>query len=265
MKGMVFAGCSHTYGHGLWYYSGLDNIPYGDQNLEIFHNKSSYRNFTEARRFPRLVAQHFDTYEVVKQNTSGTDEVSIEFINFLFDSQASVLWSNQKYEYHEIDYIVFQTTFIDRSNLEVEKNGEKKSIRLGTDINEAGHIVNTVKEYGINSFDEYMSLLQSQMFSKIKKTFQFYESKNIKCRILCWTKDYLDLIKKDEWMFERFIPLQHNGKTYDCALDLVSDGNDHFQILYDHDYFGTNTPKDYHPTLEFHKVIANSIIKKIEK
>jgi hypothetical protein len=266
MKGIVFAGCSNTWGHGLWYYSGLDNIPYGDKNLQYHVDKSSYMNFKNSNRYSRLVANHFNTYDVVKHTTAGTDEVSLRFLELLFSSEKDLYdtgWITQeRYTYDEIDYIIFQTTFPDRSGVYIEHNGKTHRFSL-SEHNDWDEYVKTLTNFGFETFEQFYSLLINQMISKIKSAFEFYESKGIKCRIYCWTKEYVDLIKSDEFLSQRFITFEHQGKKYECAQQIIED-YPHYQILFDYETFGENPPNDYHPSDKMHKVIAENIIRFID-
>ena len=84
-KGIVFAGCSFTWGSGLWYYSNSSTII--EQNGQSFDRRKmnlSHIKYMESVRFPRVVANHFNTYDVVKFTPSGTDEVSLSFLELLF-------------------------------------------------------------------------------------------------------------------------------------------------------------------------------------
>ena len=266
MKGIVFAGCSNTWGHGLWYYSGLENIPYGDEHLNYHIEKSAYMNFKNTNRYSRLVANHFKTYDVVKFTTAGTDDVSLKFLDTIFSKEKNfynTAWiSQERYDYNEIEYIIFQTTFPDRSGLYIEHGGQTHRFCLADHKNWTT-FVKGLGGFGIESFEQFYSLLIHQLVGKIKSAFEFYESKGIKCRIYCWTKDYVDLIKDDEFLSLRFITFEHQGKKYDCAHQIIED-YPHYQIKFDYETLGENTPNDFHPSDKMHKVIAENIINFIE-
>jgi hypothetical protein len=86
MKGIIFAGCSFTWGQGLYFYSDLIDVPkIGDTEYNDNKFKDSHFKFKDTLRFPRLVANHFDTFEVVKKQNGGSDEHSIECVNSLFN------------------------------------------------------------------------------------------------------------------------------------------------------------------------------------
>ena len=259
---MIFAGCSHTFGHGLWYYSGLDNIPYGDKHGVYHMDKNSYMKYTEANRYARLVANHFETYELVRGQTGGSEDVSLNFIESLFSGSG-----RKKFDYNEIGYLILQTSFVGRNKLIIEYEG--KQIELNNpylyDTKEYGEFVNQLFKYNINSFEEFNELQKKYTLNKIRESFKLYESKGIKCRIFSWTNDYLDLIKTDTYLLGKLIPMIYDDKKYDCILDMVEDGNEKLLINNDFEYFGSNPPNDSHPSKHLHKIIANNIISFIEK
>jgi hypothetical protein len=68
MKGMVFAGCSFTWGEGLHLYSDVCDISYTkNQNFNIHNIKESHKKCIETNRFARKVANHFDTWELCRE------------------------------------------------------------------------------------------------------------------------------------------------------------------------------------------------------
>ena len=71
-KGILFAGCSFTWGQGLYYYSGLETLK--EPAPEQFDKKlikDAHLRFMWTIRFPRLVANHFETFEIVKKETQN--------------------------------------------------------------------------------------------------------------------------------------------------------------------------------------------------
>jgi hypothetical protein len=123
--------------------------------------------------------------------------------------------------------------------------------------------IKTLSIYGIETFEQFYSILLEQLIRKIKTAFEFYESKGIKCRLYSWTKDYVELIKSDEFLSQRFITFEHNGKKYEYAHQINED-YPHYQIKFDYESLGENTPNDLHPSDKMHKLIAENIINFIE-
>ena len=63
-KGIVFAGCSFTWGQGLYYYSKMETLK--EPAPEQYEHKlvtDAHKRFMATLRFPRLVANHFKTFE----------------------------------------------------------------------------------------------------------------------------------------------------------------------------------------------------------
>ena len=84
-KGILFAGCSFTWGQGLYYYSNMSTLkepPPDAYNWELVtdaHNK-----FRKTLYFPRLVANHFNTFEVSMIQNGGSELTSVEYIKCAF-------------------------------------------------------------------------------------------------------------------------------------------------------------------------------------
>jgi len=184
MKKIIFAGCSFTYGHGLWQYTKEIGLPTDDRVIHYNEFPESL-HFMENNRFARLVSNHFGMKEILKPTTSGCDEVSLYFIRELFGLKQPKGWTKDELNYE-----------------------------------------------------------------------------NIKCYMIAMDNDYQDLIENDEFIKERFIQIDYDRKTFNNFRSLW-EYNPKLSICNDTDFFET-PPKDLHPTLEWHKVIANSIIKKLE-
>jgi hypothetical protein len=266
MKGIVFAGCSFTYGHGLEYYS--PNNEYIDKpDIQINGVQDNVLIKTrEELRFPNLVSEHFNTFNVVRRYTAGNDQDSFLFLEHLFD-RSHVLRNitNQRFKYNEIEYIIFQTSYPDRCFIKLEgrylrlndfqKNGGK----------ELDDSVDKLKDFGIKNFDEYYDKLRTQLICDLKNNFQFYESKGLKCLFWNITGNFNNLINNDEYLKNRLITFDYNGKNYSCWHNMFKDKNYDLEIIGDKEFFGDVTPKDQHPSKKAHKIIAESIIKKIEE
>jgi tRNA uridine 5-carbamoylmethylation protein Kti12 len=104
--------------------------------------------------------------------------------------------------------------------------------------------------------------LKSFYYKEIQELFQFLEEKNIKCYMIAMENDYQGLIEKDESMMKRFIEIEYDGKTFNNFSSL-SEYNKKLIICNDTDFFD-KPPKDLHPGLEWQRIVASSIIKKME-
>ena len=263
MKGMIFAGCSFTWGQGLYYYSGLKTLrepPPNCFNEELLTD--AHRRYAEIWRYPRLVASHFNTFGAVQKYNGGSEDTSIEYLEQVFNLNNRKYRTDYTYSFDEIDYIVLQTSQPHRNLYYYSRDGIQYEFSVDRPETKS-KFYEWLFEVKRSSFEEWMKELIQIEFLKIRDTLQFYETKGIQTRVLCWENDYLHLFETDEWMKERFIPLYFNGVRYECIRDLMTEKK-HLTIDSDFDNFPV-TPKDHHPSLECHRIIANSIIKRIEE
>lgn len=249
-KGIVFAGCSFTWGQGLYYYSNMPTLDltcantFTPDKITLSHIK-----YKDTLRFPRLVSNHFNTFEIVKDYNGGCDDDSIEFINTIFD--------NVKYD--EISHIIFQTSELSRNTFSFVHD----NVLYKTHIDPKNPIMYKWMLENDVDFLKFMQIFREQMFLKIKQQFIKYEEKGIVCKILCWKDDYVSLIKSDPFFDGKFINFEYNDVTYDCidylikinkGMDISTDVVTLGKVLYDE-----------HPSKLCHQIIANNIIKKLEE
>jgi hypothetical protein len=260
MSGIIFAGCSFTHGHGLWFYSkDLYNQYKGDQDVNpiIKDRPIHHLKYKDVIRFPRLVSQEFEMFEITRLNYSGNDEDSINFINHVFNfNSVQPQWSTEHYKYDEVKYIIFQTSRPERCHY-ITPNGSK--IRLYGDEN---NIYEIFEKYNFIDYDHFEQKISEQLFSEIRKTFIHYENKGITPLIFNWSNHYNKLIEGDDYMGQRKICIKFNDKEFNSLNDVI-DVDEKLTIHKDYEFFGENPPIDYHPSKRFHRIIADSIIEKI--
>lgn len=252
MKKIIFAGCSFTYGHGLWHYTKEEGLPKDDKVIYYYEFPESL-HFMEKKRFARLVSEHLGAKEILKPTTSGNDEVSLYFIRELFGLKNPKRWTEDELNYDEVTHLIFQTSFLDRCSL--YENGRRIQVSDFEDYFSNPRISTS----DLGQFWEKMKLFY---YNEIRNLFEFLEEKNIKCYMIAMDNDYQDLIEKDDYIKKRFIQIDYDEKTFNTFRSLW-EYNPKLSICNDTDFFNS-PPKDLHPTLEWHKVIANSIIKKLE-
>ena len=115
-KGIIFCGCSFTWGQGLWHYSDLKNIhrPKDCNSFEFKQITGGHFKYAQKNRFARLVANHFDTFDVVKNANGGSEENSLGFLNNLFNTREERLGEYGyeientfiRYHFDDIEYII---------------------------------------------------------------------------------------------------------------------------------------------------------------
>jgi len=259
MKGIVFVGCSFTHGHGLWAYGDFsgkrqdDNI--NDDKINAFEK------FTQSQRFPRLVANHFNSWEFVRKDYSGDDENSIGILNHIFQIESPIKYLEQvKFDFDDISHVIFQTSYIDRCPYIY--NQETKERKRLDHIDEK-YVVNTLLEWGFDNVEDYYKALKLQWYNEIKKIFLLLESKGIKCYIISITNDYLNFIENDLYMKDKLIKITYENKIFNTIIDLFN-YDEKLMIINDTDVLET-PPTDLHPSLKCHKILSKSIIEKIEK
>jgi len=253
MKRIIFAGCSFTYGHGLWQYTKEEGMSKDDVWVSPKEFPVSL-DFMRKNRFPRLVSKYFGTLEVIRDFTSGSDQLSLEFVPELLRFNTwEPKWAKVDLDFSEISHLVFQTSYLDRCSL--IKDGKEIWI---------GDLAKVWKNYPNISpnVKEFWTELKITYYNKIRDLFLFLEDKGIKCYMLAITDDYFDLIKNDEFIKSRFIDIEYNGTTFKNFGDLFA-FDKKLMIINDTDNF-EDPPKDFHPSLKCHRIVANSIIKKLE-
>jgi hypothetical protein len=88
------------------------------------------------------------------------------------------------------------------------------------------------------------------------------EDRGIKTYILSWPHEFIKLLEKDEWIKERWITFNYEGKNYEC-IEYLNENNPELEIYKDYASFKV-PPQDSHPSLKCHQIIAENIIKFIE-
>ena len=77
MSGIIFAGCSFTHGHGLWFYNkDLYRQYEGDSSFDLLvrDRPIHHLKYKDILRFPRLVSQELEMFEFLNQMHTGVDQ-----------------------------------------------------------------------------------------------------------------------------------------------------------------------------------------------
>jgi hypothetical protein len=264
MKGLIFAGCSFTWGQGLYYYSGMETIKYPEP--DAYDSKlvsDAHIRYMETLRYPRLVANHFNTWEVVSKQNGGSEETTINFIQASFgivNGQGHLI--DDKFDFSEIEYVIIQTSQPGRNGFYYRFKDRDCHFLVHDPKSKAEFYEWIIEERKI-SIDQWREEHIRDYFEKIKSLMRMLESKGVKTKILCWENDYLNLIKNDIFMYNRFIDLEYRGERFECIRDMMIK-HPHLTINSDYDNF-ENPPKDHHPSKECHEVFSKSVIESISK
>jgi hypothetical protein len=283
---IICSGCSFTWGQGLWSYLETDKyIPGFYEYINGYPIPKEGEELREKLRWPHIVANHFNLEEVIKPNNGGTDNESLEFLNFLLNKNTNQYYRGHFGQYRKLDnceWIIFQTTQLYRSPFKFTFRGQDYQIKSSpnlknlTEIEKIEYIdddiiytpyedfnifYNWLIENGVQ-FESFEKRHQEHMINRIESDLREYSERGIKIGILCWTDEYLDVIKKSEFLSSKFINLEYNNITYDC-IQTMQLKNEHLflhkdpNILHDAD-------RDAHPSKECHEIIAQNVIKYIK-
>lgn len=262
MKGILFGGCSFTWGQGLYFYSTLPNLKYtkdyGDFNrLNVTQSHIEYKN---TLYYPRLVSRYFNTFEIFKEENGGSEDENFKFFNGLFETG--------KFVYEDFSYIIIQISNLWRNRFYYDDNNPTKFIDVG--IHDNIWISKWYPEFldwlceNDVSIEECVVKMKEQQILRLEKEIKFYENKGIKCKLILWPNDLLPLILSNEYLSNRLITINFNKNEYFTISELHIE-NKNLIIHYDFDYFGKNTPIDHHPSKLCHEIIAENIINNIKK
>ena len=286
MNGILFAGCSFTWGQGLYYYSDLKRIPtMKEWNYDYSLMTDALINFKNTVRYPRLVANHFKTFEVCRDTNGGSDELSTQFIKTAFDMDDKINGSfdyltKQEFKYEDISYVIFQTTQPYRSSFKfvykdetyyMWPNNQRTDMVRICKLEDSG--LYTEMDNSIDIFSGYLNetnvgvnewLKQhiEYVYNNFKKTLMLLEENGVKTKVLNWQNDYVDMMLNDEFFKDRYIYLEHDGKKYK-SIDELFLNVPNAMISKDYEFFGSNPPNDHHPSMFCQKIISDSIIKSI--
>jgi hypothetical protein len=295
MKGLVFAGCSFTWGQGLYFYSDLNHTPKFDEWVYDYSLMTdALIKFKDTIRFPRLVANHFNTFDVCKATNGGSDVTSLMFLKKLFDKyeepandkiKSSPWLSQENYYFDDIEYVIFQMTQPYRSGFKFEYKGKYYFVYPNPMFNDVSIIHEEWKdgsehfiENGIENIffkwldennytiQDYLDLHMNHFNNEVKNYLGYLEANGIKTKVLFWVNDS-SMLFDDDFYKQRHILLEHEGKTYKTISDLQSSCKERFVIAYDKEGFGGKIPEnaltDFHPSKYCHEVIAKNVINSI--
>jgi hypothetical protein len=258
IKGMIFAGCSFTWGQGLYYYSNLPTIqePPPDQ-YDPKLVTPAHIAFMESRRYPRIVANHFNTFELVHEMNGGSNLSAITYWN-KYDGENF----RQYFPLNEYSHLVFQLTQWQRNDFSFKFEGRDYSLPFHKVTYPPLDDVFTryLQANGI-TLDDWIDEYIKKNLSQVKQFLFHAESHGVKTLLFTWPEEYLPYIKKDEWLMERLVTFNYKNKEYESIKDLMS--NIELEIKHDYQNFEV-PPKDHHPSLECHRIMAAEVIKRIE-
>jgi hypothetical protein len=268
MKGMLFGGCSLTWGQGLYFYSDLPNLFNPDGNY-FYPNKitTAQIKFKNTLYYPRLVANHFNTFEVVKDRNGGSDDDTFVFFDSIFNTKTDIISSNtNKYTYDDFEYIVIQLSSISRNKFFYNINGRELSSKFMDDKIGDQELLNknllSYMQINNYTFDDCWNQFLDQQFIRLKNKLMYYESKGIKIKIILWFDDLMERIQKDTFFKDKLVLLKYDNKTFNTIIELGDSYNEMY--IFTDPYFKDKKFNDWHPSKLLHRIFADGVITAIE-
>lgn len=271
-NGIAFAGCSFTWGQGLYYYSGLptiivpENANKYDQNLV----SSAHYKYLETVRYPRLVSNHFETYELTQLFNGGSNNSIIDFWSNSIIDEPPPSWIETfrrgkypQYNIKEVSHFVYQFTQWSRSKPSIIYKGhdftDSQHMNLWLD-----HEIIFKEWLDVNnlSLDDYIEICIKTDLTYVKDFLVKLENWGINTSLLVWPHDLLPYVKSDQWLSDRLIDITHENISYGSIENIMTQKKMH---IYQDTYNFKNPPYDMHPSLECHKIIATNVIDHLEK
>ena len=275
-KGMVFAGCSFTWGQGLYYYSGMDTLqepPPNHYKRELVN--VAHERYMESVRFPRLVANHFNTFELCQPFNGGASYSIHEWWTHSFmdrdnpaKNKANFTYPIPYYDYSEVSHIFYQFTEWHRAQSKFKPEGHTIT---HCDAWQTPGFDLWLKEQGM-TLDEYEAQGRKKEIQDVKDFLMQFAERGIKVYVMSWPVNMIEDILADDWLASRFIRFNYQGIKYNSIEEMmnirvVEHGpyvNPELTIVRDTDNFD-QCPQDFHPSLTLHRVIADNIIEHLEK
>lgn len=260
MKGILFGGCSFTWGHGLWHYSDIEYTGY--PKINVIDITDAHVKYKDTLAFPTLVANHFNTFAIQKKMTGGSEDITFDFFDTaLYGYVSERFTTTERYTYGDIDMIIIQLSQIHRNRFYFTLDGNVEYSVLWNGINSHNHD-KLQKWLSINNldFDQCIEIHIDNQLVRLENRLKFYESKGIKTRLIVWDHLYIKKLKQNPYLIDRLVLLMNKYETIDHLM-----GNEkNMAICNDFEHF-INPPTDEHPSKLCHRVIADSLIQNINQ
>lgn len=274
--GILFVGDSFTWGQGLWFYSGLDTLVMPEDNgaFDRMNVTAAQRKFMQAYRFPRLVANYFDTFEFVQEKNGGSNIHNVDgwdrtiFGGGLLSGQdvepeetdpdwslrTSITAPNNIHP-SEIGLCIFQLTYATRDPIYVSDEEGFCNIDTYMKLPQFEVFCKMTKM----SIDDFLKSRQKASLLNVKRFIMKLEEHGIPTLIITYPPEVIPLILADSYLRERFSSLPMLDGTH--INDLRSNALE--KIANDTDTFGDNPPEDHHMSMKSHRVVADILIREI--
>jgi hypothetical protein len=287
INGIIFAGCSFTWGEGLELYSNYPSVNYDYYKEHEYHwphvndcgfVKASHIEYIKSNRWSRIVSSHYNTFDCVDEENGG----SIPRMKLHIEKCL------KKYG-EDISHLVIQFTEHAR-DLELKglpdptKDDEHYGLRRVLDSRiefDRGDISESIykskAEYNIwketfgdkNAIQVDDELFEKNVIEFLKWLRDIQLKHSLKLYFIgTWTNDSerYDMIEKwdkniADFYNKNLIRIHYNGESYRSIYELTKENSDgKFSILDDLPY--TNND---HPSKKLHDLLGETVINKLKK
>jgi hypothetical protein len=234
-----------------------------------------------------MVANHFNTYEYVFYGNGGSNEGAVDYWKRCFIGNPVETFDQgrvpiQNLNHNEVSWVVFQLTQWQRDTFtfsyknQKNINGEFQKFTISFNKTWTTPWNNMWAEHCVFNnidVDKWMNdFIEHKVLMNVKNFLEDLESKGIKTAIFTWPDEFVNYIRKDSWLNDRFITFDYKNQNFSSIEKLMGEGAMHSKpplspeltIKWDEENFEV-TPKDHHPSLQCHKVMADNVINFIEK
>jgi hypothetical protein len=252
-KGFIFAGCSFTWGQGLYYYSGLDTVQSQENEHTYDHKKVSISQiaYCQKHRFASRVSNYFETFNFVRHGNGGSNDDNIKEWSYkIFDPDCP--W-HEKIHPTEIDVMVFQMT---QPHRDINIYTGNPHFDLLKDINTLEEYIN---RHGHKNLEEFRSWFTQNTISNVYDFLYKIEQQGIRTILFTWPSDNVSYIRGNKWLNDRFMSFDYLDNTYNSIEEMMLRNKD-LVIKTDTEFFST-PPEDHHPSMKCHDVISSCLIR----
>ena len=241
---ILFLGDSLTWGQGLFYEKwkgegkNVEELSIKYQVPKYPHEKIDYESdkFRKENAYPALVSKHFNLSFSTKWGNGGSNYDIVNILSVLPSLINPI----------HVDLVVIQFTDFSRFN-GIEYN---EVIKRFTVDNEH---VKILDQYDLNINREIDKKIVDDQLQQIDKQLK---KNRLKWIGISWREDFGKILKSH--YPNQFTPIYYNNEEYN-SFDVLVEG------VYNENNLTSIEAADAHLNLKGHQIIANSIIRKIEK
>lgn len=244
---ILFLGCSNTYGQGLvvekWVSEGKSVDFINNSISPGFSTENMNWDDDEYRRkyhYPNLVAKHFNKAYGYKLGNGGSiNDMIFELENY-----------HRFMNMNGLEAVVIQFTDIQRNAdfMDLVQYSKFDNDKINANI------ISTVSK-----IERFCQMIRKNNPLSFKRNETIIEAP-IPWFGFSWAEDIAEVLK--EHFSDNFVPLIYKGKEYDCMRPLI-DLDD--LCIWNKVYDTHPNVKEGHPSSTFHKVMADSVIRKMEQ